>query len=233
MIATPFWQRQSGPGEVTDVNFYYLRSMDRGTANVLYLLAQYLFKHAEGRKSESRLSGGYFIGRLADHIGLDSDDGLRGFDYAWVALGLKRQPIAAADAPEAAEDAPTEDEGAQSDQAPAHAPPPPPAPQPRSMSQRSRVSTDYGDSVAWSQLMDSRRPTYQAFLNITLSRITTAYPKGLGNTAIVTAQYVFNCLPIFVELSLGHSEALINTPYAQKLKMENYLEHTIREVSSF
>ncbi|GKA92244.1 hypothetical protein Tco_0814169, partial [Tanacetum coccineum] len=30
--------------------------------------AQYLFKHAEGRKSESRLSGGYFIGRLADHI---------------------------------------------------------------------------------------------------------------------------------------------------------------------
>ncbi|GKF99491.1 hypothetical protein Tco_0298274, partial [Tanacetum coccineum] len=31
--------------------------MDRGAANVPYLLAQYLFRHAEGRKSSARLPG--------------------------------------------------------------------------------------------------------------------------------------------------------------------------------
>ncbi|GKE08368.1 zinc finger, CCHC-type containing protein [Tanacetum coccineum] len=55
----------------------FLGSMDRGTANVPYLFAQYLFRHAEGRKSGARLSRGYFIGRLADHFGLVSDEGLR------------------------------------------------------------------------------------------------------------------------------------------------------------
>nr|GEU29148.1 hypothetical protein [Tanacetum cinerariifolium] len=33
---------------------------------------KYLFRHAEGRKSGSRLSGGHFIGRLAAHFGLAS-----------------------------------------------------------------------------------------------------------------------------------------------------------------
>ncbi|GJT12247.1 hypothetical protein Tco_0859289 [Tanacetum coccineum] len=36
-------------------------------------------RYAEGRKSGARLSGGYFIGRLAHHFSLVSDDGLRGF----------------------------------------------------------------------------------------------------------------------------------------------------------
>ncbi|GJR14945.1 hypothetical protein Tco_0797597 [Tanacetum coccineum] len=52
--------------------------MDHGTTNVLHLLAQYLFRHAEGRKSGARLSRGYFIGCLAMHFGLVSDEGLRG-----------------------------------------------------------------------------------------------------------------------------------------------------------
>ncbi|GKF73213.1 hypothetical protein Tco_0219545 [Tanacetum coccineum] len=91
--------------------------MDRGAANVPYLLAQYLFRHAEGRKSGARLSKGYFIGHLAQHFGLVSDDGLRGLsvvsrelslidmgelvklnicmdlgdDWAWVASGPERQ----------------------------------------------------------------------------------------------------------------------------------------------
>ncbi|GJW31214.1 hypothetical protein Tco_0051246 [Tanacetum coccineum] len=52
--------------------------MDRGTTNVPHLLAQYLFRHAEGRKSRARLLGGHFIGRLAMHFGLVSDEGLRG-----------------------------------------------------------------------------------------------------------------------------------------------------------
>nr|GEV94380.1 hypothetical protein [Tanacetum cinerariifolium] len=51
--------------KVTGVDLFYLSSMDHGTANVPRLLAQYLFRHAEGRKSGASLSGGHFIGRLA------------------------------------------------------------------------------------------------------------------------------------------------------------------------
>ncbi|GJZ51985.1 hypothetical protein Tco_0606500 [Tanacetum coccineum] len=39
---------------------------------------RHLKRYAEGRKSGVRLSGGHFIGRLAHHFGLVSDDGLRG-----------------------------------------------------------------------------------------------------------------------------------------------------------
>ncbi|GJY47422.1 hypothetical protein Tco_0436485 [Tanacetum coccineum] len=41
-------------------------------------LEKYLFRHAEGRKSCARLLGGHFIGCLAHHFGLVSDDRLRG-----------------------------------------------------------------------------------------------------------------------------------------------------------
>ncbi|GKB79226.1 hypothetical protein Tco_0946121 [Tanacetum coccineum] len=79
--------------------------MDRGAANVPYLLAQYLFRHTEGRKSGARLSRGHFIGRLAHHFGLVSDDGLRGLS---VVARPERQQVAAAGA---ARDAPAIDEG--------------------------------------------------------------------------------------------------------------------------
>nr|GFB59508.1 hypothetical protein [Tanacetum cinerariifolium] len=46
-----------------------------GPANVPYLLAWYLFRYVDGRKSSAKLSGGNFIGRLAHHFGLLSDDG--------------------------------------------------------------------------------------------------------------------------------------------------------------
>ncbi|GJZ78512.1 hypothetical protein Tco_0643349 [Tanacetum coccineum] len=85
--------------KVTATDLFYLHSMDRGAANVMYLLAQYLFRHANGRNSGVWLSGGYFIGHLAHHFGL-------------VAPGQKRQPDAAAGAPRAAKDAPAVDEGA-------------------------------------------------------------------------------------------------------------------------
>ncbi|GJZ69189.1 hypothetical protein Tco_0632739 [Tanacetum coccineum] len=108
--------RGQAPKKVTATHLFYLRSMDRGAANVSYLLAQYLFKHVEGRKSDARLSRGHFIGRIAHHFGLVNDDGLRGLsfvtrklplinmgelvklkicmeigdDWAWVAQGAKR-----------------------------------------------------------------------------------------------------------------------------------------------
>ncbi|GJW27053.1 hypothetical protein Tco_0040864, partial [Tanacetum coccineum] len=133
------------PEKVTGVDLFYLRSMDRGTTNVPHLLAQYLFRYAEGRKSGARLSVGHFIGRLAMHFGLDSDEGLRGLQvvtrefplidlhelgrlnicsrygdtWAWVAPGLERQQVAVAGAHEADEAGSAVDEGAHDVPAPA------------------------------------------------------------------------------------------------------------------
>ncbi|GJW71184.1 hypothetical protein Tco_0128101 [Tanacetum coccineum] len=146
--------RGHAPEKVNATDLFYLRSIDRGAANVPYLLAQYWFRHAEGRKSGARLSGGHFIRRIPHHFGLVSDDELRGLfvvtreiplidmgelvklniymeigdDWAWVAPGLERQPDAMVGAPGAAEDAPAVDEGAQADPTPIQAPqlPPPP-----------------------------------------------------------------------------------------------------------
>ncbi|GKD20688.1 hypothetical protein Tco_1222391 [Tanacetum coccineum] len=152
LISCSISRRGHAPEMVTATNIFYLSGMDRGAANVPYLLAQYLFRHSEGRKSGAKLLGGHFIRRLAHHFGLVSDDGLRGLsivtlelpfinmgelvklnicievgdDWAWVALGAKRQPVAAAATLEGAEDAPDIDEGAQAVPAPIHAPPPPP-----------------------------------------------------------------------------------------------------------
>nr|GEV27421.1 hypothetical protein [Tanacetum cinerariifolium] len=136
--------------KVIGVDLFYLRSMDRGTANVPYLLAQYLFRHAERRKSRATLFGGHFIGCLAAHFRLVSDQGLRGLLVvthelplldlhelgrlkicerigdmsAWVASGPERQPDAGASAPRAAKDALAVNKNAQADPAPVHAPQP-------------------------------------------------------------------------------------------------------------
>ncbi|GKG21050.1 hypothetical protein Tco_0380851, partial [Tanacetum coccineum] len=96
------------------------------------LVRRLCHRNVKGRKSDARLSRGHFIGRLGHHFGLVSDEGLRGLyvvthefplidmgkliklnicmgvgdDWAWVALGLERQQVAIASAPEAAEGAP-------------------------------------------------------------------------------------------------------------------------------
>ncbi|GKB45820.1 hypothetical protein Tco_0896573 [Tanacetum coccineum] len=145
-----FWWGQA-PEKVTGVDLFYLRSMDRGTTNVPHLLAQYIFRHAEGRKSGAKLSGGHFIGRLAMHFGLVSDEGLRGLQvvtrelplidlhelrrlniytkfgdtWAWVAQGPERQQAAVAGAHKADNAGPEVEEGAQEIPAPAQVPPPP------------------------------------------------------------------------------------------------------------
>nr|GEU32135.1 hypothetical protein [Tanacetum cinerariifolium] len=161
MIAYSISGRVQAPEKVTGVDLFYLCSMDRGTANVPYLLAQYLIGHAEGRKNGARLSGGHFIRRLATHFGLVSNEGLRGLQvvtrelplidlhnlgrlnicsrygdtWAWVAQGPERQQAAAVGALAVAESAPIADDDAQAIPAPMQAPqPPPPTPQPRTMS---------------------------------------------------------------------------------------------------
>ncbi|GKC22062.1 hypothetical protein Tco_1024212, partial [Tanacetum coccineum] len=86
------------PEKVTATDLFYLCSMDRGVANVPYLLAQYLFRHAEGRKSGVRLSGGD--------------------DRACVAPGPERQQVAVASASRAVKDALAVNESVQADPAP-------------------------------------------------------------------------------------------------------------------
>nr|GEU57849.1 retrovirus-related Pol polyprotein from transposon TNT 1-94 [Tanacetum cinerariifolium] len=88
MIACSIFGRRQAPEKVIGVDLFYLRSMDRGTANVPYLLAQYLFRHAEGRKSRDRLFEGHFIGCLVAHFGLVSDQGLTGLSVVASELSL-------------------------------------------------------------------------------------------------------------------------------------------------
>ncbi|GJZ11734.1 hypothetical protein Tco_0546493, partial [Tanacetum coccineum] len=105
------------------------------------------------RKSRTLIYGGQFVARLAEQFGLLTEERIQGLTiiapelqvidmaklvrlhicveiddtWAWVALGLERQPDVAAGALEAAEDAPIVDEGGQAVPAPVQAPPPPPA----------------------------------------------------------------------------------------------------------
>nr|GEV50057.1 hypothetical protein [Tanacetum cinerariifolium]GEV71033.1 hypothetical protein [Tanacetum cinerariifolium] len=77
LISYIIFGKGQAPKKVTATDLFYLHSMDQGEV-VPYLLEQYLFRHAERRNSGARLSGGHFIGRLAHHLGLVSNDGLRG-----------------------------------------------------------------------------------------------------------------------------------------------------------
>ncbi|GJT21400.1 hypothetical protein Tco_0891337 [Tanacetum coccineum] len=89
-------------------------------------------KHVKGGEWWCKLSGGHFIGRLAHHFGLVSDNGLRG-------LPVMARELPLIDMSElAGEDAPTVDEGNQAYPAPVQAsqPPPPPPTAGRTMPQR-------------------------------------------------------------------------------------------------
>ncbi|GJV45930.1 hypothetical protein Tco_1430466 [Tanacetum coccineum] len=161
VIAYSISGRGHAPKKVTGVNIFYLRSMDRGTTNALHLLAQYLFRHAEGRKSRARLLGGHFIGRLAMHFGLVSDEGLRGLQV--VAQGPERQQATAASTSEADKAGQAIEEVALEIPAPSPAPAhaPPPAPQPRTMSQRiERLEEEVHD--LWRDVIGIGQ-TYQPF----------------------------------------------------------------------
>ncbi|GKD53249.1 hypothetical protein Tco_1286636, partial [Tanacetum coccineum] len=190
MISYNISRRGHAPEKVTATDLFYIRSIDQGAANVPYLLAQYLFRHAEGKKSDARLSGGYFIRCLAHHFGIVSDDGLRGLSFVAYELPLIDM---ASGAPKAVKDAPVVAEGDQAVPAPVQAPQQPPPPPPvaaRTMPQRlgrqdeevqemrrdvgslrglvERPMTDHGRFSTWiiscmAQLMDASGLTYQAF----------------------------------------------------------------------
>ncbi|GJS08991.1 hypothetical protein Tco_0365787 [Tanacetum coccineum] len=112
------------------VEIYSGRDFLRGAPSYTYIrdpVRRLCHRHAERRNSGARLSGGYVIGRLAHHFGLVSDDGLSGLSVV-ASPRPERQQVPVAGAPEAVEDAPAVDEGAQADPAPVQAPQPPPPP---------------------------------------------------------------------------------------------------------
>ncbi|GJT67358.1 uncharacterized mitochondrial protein-like protein, partial [Tanacetum coccineum] len=69
MVSYNIFGRGQALEKVTATDLIYLRSMDQVTINVRYLLAQYLFRHAEGRKIGARMLETLY-GRLAAHFGL-------------------------------------------------------------------------------------------------------------------------------------------------------------------
>ncbi|GJY20238.1 hypothetical protein Tco_0392804 [Tanacetum coccineum] len=152
MMAHSIAGRSQAPEKVTVTDLFYLRGMDVGSVNIPYLLARYLRRFAARRKSEAHISCGQFVARLAEHFGLLTAEILGGLTvttpklpiinmaelvrlhickklddtWAWVAMGLERQPDPVASAPGVAQDATIVDEGGQADLAPIQAPPPPP-----------------------------------------------------------------------------------------------------------
>ncbi|GJZ73079.1 hypothetical protein Tco_0637225 [Tanacetum coccineum] len=66
------------PEKLYIVDLSYLRSMDKGTMNVPYMLASILAAGASRRKHGAMMAGGHFIGHLAEHFVLVSDAGLAG-----------------------------------------------------------------------------------------------------------------------------------------------------------
>ncbi|GKA78459.1 hypothetical protein Tco_0784996, partial [Tanacetum coccineum] len=113
-----------------------VQSMDQGAANVSYLLARYLFRHAKWRKSGlSVVTRELPLIEMGELVKLNIYTEV-GDDWSWVAQGMERQPIAMVAAPRDAEDAPDVDEGAQVVPTPIHAPPPPPTAAGRTMPKR-------------------------------------------------------------------------------------------------
>ncbi|GKF13142.1 hypothetical protein Tco_0051068 [Tanacetum coccineum] len=122
LIAFTIARRGQAPEKETTIDLYFLRSIDEGTVNIPYFLAQYLFRYAEGSKQGARMSRGHFITRLAEHFGLITEESIRGLTVVvhdltmidmdelvklhicerlldipkWVAPGPERQQVGAA-----------------------------------------------------------------------------------------------------------------------------------------
>ncbi|GJW71735.1 hypothetical protein Tco_0128652 [Tanacetum coccineum] len=86
LIACSIAGRSQAPKKVTMADLFYLRGMDVGSVNFLYLLARYLRLFAAGRKSGAHISGGQFVARLAEHFGLLTAEILQGLTVIAPAL---------------------------------------------------------------------------------------------------------------------------------------------------
>ncbi|GJY61497.1 hypothetical protein Tco_0462154 [Tanacetum coccineum] len=131
LIACSISGRSQAPEKVTVTDLFYLRGMDVGSVNVPYILARYLRLFAARRKSGVLIYGGQFMALLAKNFGLLTEEGIYvdiDDTWAWVAMGLERQPDVTAGSPGVAEDAPTVNEGDQAIPTPMQVPQQPPLP---------------------------------------------------------------------------------------------------------
>ncbi|GJY76638.1 hypothetical protein Tco_0481754 [Tanacetum coccineum] len=112
LIACSIAGRSQALEKVTVTDLFYLRGIDVGSVNVPYLLAMYLRLFAAGRKSEAHIFSGLTviapklqIINMAElvrlQICMEVDD-----TWAWVAMGLERQPDAMAGATRAPQQPP-------------------------------------------------------------------------------------------------------------------------------
>nr|GEV44706.1 hypothetical protein [Tanacetum cinerariifolium] len=142
---------------------------------------RHLRRHTEGRKSGSRLSGGHFIERLAMHLGLVSDEGLRGLQVVTRELPLidlheLRRLNICTSAHEGDEADLAAKEVAKEIPTPAQAPLPP-APQPRTMSQRIKRMEEEMRDLLHDILMDASGQTYQPFDNTLISSFWLSFQR--------------------------------------------------------
>ncbi|GJV10196.1 hypothetical protein Tco_1351737 [Tanacetum coccineum] len=91
--------RSQAPKNVTSTNLFYLRGMDVGSANIPYMLAQYLRRYAFGRKRGARMSGGQFVPRLAEHFRAHQEIPEEGVQANLTLVEAAQIPQAAAPAP--------------------------------------------------------------------------------------------------------------------------------------
>ncbi|GKD48146.1 hypothetical protein Tco_1277122 [Tanacetum coccineum] len=127
LIACSIAGRSQAPEKVTVTDLFYLRGMDVGSINVPYLLARL--------QELTIIVLELPIIDMAELVRLQIYEEIKD-TWAWVALGLERQPNATAGA---TEDAHVVDEGGQAVSAPVQAPQQPPPPPPttgRTMTQR-------------------------------------------------------------------------------------------------
>nr|GEW22827.1 hypothetical protein [Tanacetum cinerariifolium] len=137
LIAHTIIGRGQAPEKVTRTDLYFLKSMDREAVNLTCLLVHYLFRHANGRKWGTQMSGGHFIARLADYFRLLTKETPQGATVVdWVSPGPERQQVATDGTLEDVEGAPIVDEVIQVVLTPVQAPQPPPSAVVRTMPQR-------------------------------------------------------------------------------------------------
>ncbi|GJT62267.1 hypothetical protein Tco_1005800 [Tanacetum coccineum] len=165
LIACNITGRSQTPEKVTVTDLFYLRGMDVGSVNFLYLLDRYLRLFSLGRKQGAMISGWQFVARLANHFGLLTEERLQGltvFAPALPVIDMAKLPDAAAGAPGSDEDAPIVDEGDQAVPAPIHG---------ALVEQREVIGAmarDFSIFTVWAasgitQLLDSARVTYTPY----------------------------------------------------------------------
>ncbi|GJY69654.1 hypothetical protein Tco_0472636 [Tanacetum coccineum] len=118
--------RSQEPKKVTVTDLFYLKGIDVGSVNILYLLARYLRMFASRRRRGAMISGGQFVARLAEHFGLLTEERLKGLTVIirdLLVIDIVKLVVAVG-ALEVAEDAPDVDEGDQAVSAPVQVPQP-------------------------------------------------------------------------------------------------------------